>query len=50
MADAGTKTRRSNVPGTLPELEGEAYVLSLWNIGTTMQNISFENFLTLSTN
>jgi len=30
--------------GTLPEPEGEAYVLSLWNIGATMQNISFEYF------
>jgi hypothetical protein len=38
------------VPGTLPELEGRALVLSLLNIGATMQNISFEYFLTLSTN
>jgi len=38
------------VPGTLPEPEGRALVLSLWNIGATMQNISFEYFLTLSTN
>ncbi|WP_200773832.1 hypothetical protein [Thermoanaerobacter uzonensis] len=38
------------VPGTLPEPEGEAYVLSLWNIGATMQNISFEYFFILSTN
>ncbi|MGI1691134.1 hypothetical protein [Thermoanaerobacter uzonensis] len=38
------------VPGTLPDPEGRALVLSLWNIETTMQNISFENFLTLSTN
>jgi len=37
------------VPGTLPEPEGRALVLSLCNIGTTMQNISFEYFLTLST-
>ncbi|SFE53368.1 hypothetical protein SAMN04324257_02023 [Thermoanaerobacter thermohydrosulfuricus] len=36
--------------GTLPEPEGRALVLSLWNIGATMQNISFEYFLTLSTN
>jgi hypothetical protein len=36
--------------GTLPESEGRALVLSLWNIGATMQNISFEYFLTLSTN
>ncbi len=38
------------VPGTLPEPEGRALVLSFWNIGATMQNISFEYFLTLSTN
>ncbi|KUJ90468.1 MAG: hypothetical protein XD37_1350, partial [Thermoanaerobacter thermocopriae] len=38
------------VPGTLPEPEGRALVLSLWNIGATMQNISFEYFLILSTN
>jgi hypothetical protein len=36
--------------GILPEPEGRALVLSLWNIGATMQNISFEYFLTLSTN
>ena len=36
--------------GTLPKPEGEAYVLSLWNIGAAMQNISFEYFLTLSAN
>ncbi len=35
--------------GTLPEPEGRALVLSLWNIGATMQNISFEYFSTLST-
>ncbi|HHW57923.1 MAG TPA: hypothetical protein GXX15_09745 [Clostridia bacterium] len=38
------------VPGTLPEPEGRALVLSFWNIGATMQNISFEYFLILSTN
>ncbi|ABY94411.1 hypothetical protein Teth39_0752 [Thermoanaerobacter pseudethanolicus ATCC 33223] len=41
MAEAGTKTGMSNVPGTLPEPEGRALVLSLWNIGVTMQNILF---------
>jgi len=35
--------------GTLPEPEGEALVLSLWNTGATMQNISFENFLNFVT-
>ncbi|HAA81045.1 MAG TPA: hypothetical protein DCE09_05615, partial [Thermoanaerobacter sp.] len=44
------EARRRIVPGTLPEPEGRALVLSLWNIGATMQNISFEYFLTLSTN
>jgi hypothetical protein len=44
MAKAGTKTRMSNVPGTLPEPEGQALVLSLWNTGVTMQNISFDIF------
>ncbi len=34
----------------LQQPEGRTLVLSLWNIGATMQNISFENFLTLSTN
>jgi len=29
------------VPGTLPEPEGRVLVLSLWNIGATIQNISF---------
>jgi hypothetical protein len=38
------KARRPIVPGTLPEPEGEALVLSPWNIGATMQNISFEYF------
>ncbi|SHE65306.1 hypothetical protein SAMN02745195_00881 [Thermoanaerobacter uzonensis DSM 18761] len=38
------KARRPIVPGTLPEREGRALVLSLWNIGATMQNISFEYF------
>ncbi|KHO62243.1 hypothetical protein THYS13_02890 [Thermoanaerobacter sp. YS13] len=32
------------VPGTLPEPEGRALVLSLWNTGATMQNISFKYF------
>ncbi|EMT39388.1 hypothetical protein TthWC1_1058a [Thermoanaerobacter thermohydrosulfuricus WC1] len=44
------ETRMSNVVGTPPESEGRALVLSLWSIGATMQNISFEYFLTLSTN
>ncbi|GAB6117336.1 MAG: hypothetical protein XD65_0993 [Caldanaerobacter subterraneus] len=30
--------------GTLPEPEGRALVLSLWNTGVTMQNISFDIF------
>jgi hypothetical protein len=50
MAEAGTKARMSNVPGILPEPEGQALVLSLWNIGATMQNIFFKKFLILSTN
>ncbi|WP_200773827.1 hypothetical protein [Thermoanaerobacter uzonensis] len=38
------KAMRPIVPGTLPEPEGRALVLSPWNIGATMQNISFEYF------
>ncbi|SHF17649.1 hypothetical protein SAMN02745195_02020 [Thermoanaerobacter uzonensis DSM 18761] len=41
MAEAGTWARTSIVPGTLPEPEGRVLVLSLWNIGATIQNISF---------
>jgi hypothetical protein len=45
MAEAGTLRHGCRLcPVPCRSLKVELLVLSLWNIGATMQNISFENF------